>query len=145
MKFFFAILLITLLTSCVTEPPKSNTDYKNIIGKPIKIGNVEVAQYDFPDQMNWNDAEKACTELGTGWRLPNNDELELISENMNKILHENGNKIGWFANGKYWSFTEDYLDREKTPLLAWYQDFGKDFQGNGIKQDRHYVRAVRAF
>ena len=109
MKKLFAILLVTVLSSCVTalEPPKSNTDYKNIIGKPIKIGNIEVAQYDFPKEMNWDDAKKACTELGTGWRLPNNDELELIDENMNKILLANRrNKIGWLAQGYYWSSTE---------------------------------------
>jgi hypothetical protein len=48
MKKLFTILLVTLLTSFLPalEPPKSNTGYRNIIGKPIKISNIEVAQYD---------------------------------------------------------------------------------------------------
>ena len=66
MKKLFAILLVTLLTSCggssssepaeateqtaVLEPPKSNTDYKNIIGKPIKFRNIEINLYSLPTQ-----------------------------------------------------------------------------------------------
>ena len=30
----------------------------SIIGKPVKIGNLLVAQNDFPNVMNWNDAKK---------------------------------------------------------------------------------------
>ena len=94
MKKLFAILLVTLLTSCggssssepaeateqtaVLEPPKSNTDYKNIIGKPIKFRNIEVTQYDFPEQMKWENAKKACAALGEGWRLPSQDELYIL-------------------------------------------------------------------
>ena len=50
----------------------------SIIGKPIKIGKLEVAQNDFPKTMFWNDAVKACTDLGKGWRLPTKDELNLL-------------------------------------------------------------------
>ena len=83
MKRLFAILLVTVLTSCggssssepawdeaieqsaALEPPKSNTDYKNIIGKPIKLGNGEVTQYDFPKEMHWEDANKECEKKKT--------------------------------------------------------------------------------
>ena len=87
MKKLFTILLVMVLTSCMTalEPPKSNTDYKNIIGKPIKIGNIEVAQYNFPKKMDWNDAKKACARLGAGWRLPTKDELNLLYQKKDKI------------------------------------------------------------
>lgn len=43
---------------------------KEIIGKPIRIGNLLVAENDFPYTMNWDDAKKSCVELGKGWRLP---------------------------------------------------------------------------
>ena len=33
-------------------------DAKEIIGKHIKIGNLFVAENDFPETMNWEDAKK---------------------------------------------------------------------------------------
>ncbi len=133
MKKLFAILLVTLLTSCVTalQPPKSNTDYKNIIGKPIKIGNIEVAQYDFPDQMNWNDAKLACAKLGKGWRLPTKDELD--------FLYLSKDKIEGFADNYYWGRTEN-----GNLYSVWYQNVGN---GPLYKYDKiyaGYVRAVRS-
>jgi len=75
-------------------------DSKEIIGKPIKIGNLLVAQYDFPKLMNWDNSIKACAALGKGWRLPNKDELN--------ILYQNKAKIGIFSyiNYYYWSSTK---------------------------------------
>ena len=134
----FTFLYLIILVSCGIAPsktlPNSNTDYEDIIGTTIKVDNLEVAQYDFPNKMNWDDAKKAATELGKGWRLPDKDELEL--------LYENKNKIGWFSDGKYWSLTEDYFNRK--PLLAWYHDFGRGFQGNESKEGMHYVRFVKS-
>lgn len=73
-------------------------DAKEIIGKPIKIGNLVVAQNDFPKLMNWVDAKRACAALGKGWRLPTKEELN--------ILYQNKDKIGGFAVIIYWSSTE---------------------------------------
>jgi hypothetical protein len=28
--------------------------------------------------MTWEDAKRACSELGSGWRLPNIDELKAM-------------------------------------------------------------------
>ena len=67
---FLPLVLISCL--CFAQ------DAKEIIGKPIKIGNLLVAQHDFPKTMNWNDAKKACAKLGAGWRLPTKDELNLL-------------------------------------------------------------------
>ena len=50
----------------------------DIIGKPIKIGNLLVAQYDFPEEMGSIEAEKVCKKLGNGWRLPSLNELKSI-------------------------------------------------------------------
>ena len=45
----------------------------------------EIAKKDFPNQMSWYDAKKACADLGNGWRLPTKDEVILIYENKDKI------------------------------------------------------------
>ena len=149
MKKLFAILLVTLLTSCggssssepaeateqtaVLEPPKSNTDYKNIIGKPIKIGNLEIAQYDFPGTMNWNDAKIACEALGDGWRLPSLDELN--------ILYQNKVAIGDFEFNNYWS-SEEY-DGTKTEV--WTKSFVNGQEPNHFKKYKNNERAIRSF
>ena len=43
-----------------------SVDSASIIGKSIIIGNLVVAQNDFPKVMNWNDAKLACAALGKG-------------------------------------------------------------------------------
>ena len=151
MKKLFTILLVTILTSCesslqLPKPPKDNTDYKNIIGKSVKIGIFEIAQYDFPKKMNWDDAFRACDALGDGWRLPTREELVLI--------YKNKYKIGGFTSHKYWSSTKfdykfgDSLDlssKEFVSTIAWYQDFYFGGQGYDGKRNAGYVRAVRTF
>jgi hypothetical protein len=102
-----------------------------IIGTPIKIGKLEVAQNDFPTPMIWDDAKKACADLGSGWRLPTKDELNL--------MYLNEDKIGGFAYNFYWSSTELYLN------VAWGQDFGNGGQYGFYKIYNFNVRAVRAF
>ena len=153
MKKLFAILLVTVLTSCggssssepaeateqsaALEPAaKSKTDYVNIIGKPIKIGNIEVAQYDFPEKMNWEDAKKACADLGKGWKLPSQEELN--------ILYQNKVAIGGFADDgdAYWSSTE-FVDNVDN--VAWLQIFSNGNQQDEYKTFKYYVRAIRAF
>lgn len=49
-----------------------------IIGNSIKYKNLEIAQFNFPKEMTWDDANKACTQLGDGWRLPTIEELKII-------------------------------------------------------------------
>ncbi len=102
-----------------------------IIGKTFKIGKLEVAQFDFPKRLIWNDAKKACTGLGNGWRLPTKDELNL--------LYINKDKIGGFDGNYYWSSTDGGFND------AWEQSFGSGTQGNFRKTLDLYVRAVRDF
>jgi hypothetical protein len=102
-----------------------------IIGNTIKIENIEVAENDFPKLMNWDDAKKACENLGSGWRLPTKDELN--------ILCQNKSKIGGFADNLYWSSTED------GNYAVWFQNFFNGYQNNSLKSNAHYVRAIRAF
>jgi hypothetical protein len=107
----------------------------SIIGKPVRIGNLEVAQNDCPGPMNWQDAKKACSDLGNGWRLPTKDELNLIFKNKDKI--------GGFALSAYWSSTEYDSGR------AWEHHFnlpgpeGPGYQYTNGKEGSGYVRAVR--
>ena len=116
-----------------TAAPDYSLNFNNydIIGKPIKIGNLEIAQYDFPDRMNWEDAKIFCTNLGKGWRLPTKEELN--------ILYQNQVTIGGFANFHYWSSTEiDYDD-------VWFQSFISGDQNNYGMGSALYARAVRSF
>ena len=102
-----------------------------IIGNPKKLQNLEVAQFDFSDKMNWTDAKAASEELGNGWRLPSKDELN--------ILYENIDKRGNFKGAYYWSSTE--ADKSD---FAWCQDiiFGtqKDYYN---KNNTLSVRAIK--
>jgi hypothetical protein len=118
-------------------------NYAKIIGNPLKIeyievqqdsqhaANLEVAQYDFPNPMNWDSAKKICGTLGKGWRLPTKDEL--------KTLFQNREKIGGFEERGYWSSTEG------ASYGAWYQFFYDGSQDTNIKEASHLVRAIRAF
>ena len=143
---FMIIFLIFLLTggpnSSLTQifettltPPTDNTDYKNIIGKPKRFEYIEIAQYDFPERMDWNEAKKACAELGEGWRLPTKEEII--------TLNKNRESLGYFANTFYWSsFEYDdklafflYLGSGKDPTL------NKDYVYNKIH--KYNIRAVR--
>lgn len=136
MKKLVTILLLMVLISCGSSPsrtiPTSNSDYENIIGVPIKIENLEVAQYDFPNKMNWYVANRAFHKLGDGWRLPTKDELN--------TLYQNKTAIGGFENDFYWSSTQSI-----NLVTAWYQDFAIGFQGDYGKDGAGYVRAIRAF
>ncbi len=113
---------------------------KQIIGKTVKIGNLLVAQYNFPEFMNWNDAKKACARLGASWRLPTKDELNLLYENKSQIGH-----LGYW---RFWSSTESRT--ETNGILAFEQDFseGSKYSGHQYhdeKSAKYSVRAVRDF
>ena len=97
----------------------------------IKIGNLEVMTEDLEGRYTWDDAMKACADLGDGWRLPTKDELNL--------LYENKEKIGGFADNDYWSSTEDVNGD------AWSQSFSDGIQYDYVEGTTYSVRAVRAF
>jgi GH24 family phage-related lysozyme (muramidase) len=100
----------------------------SIIGNAYKIDDIEVAEKDFPEKMNWEDAKKACEKLGEGWRLPTKDEL--------KILFRKKDKIGGLSDCYYWSSSE-YGD-----LKAWAQARSLMQFANG-KEFVSCVRAIR--
>ena len=87
-----ALILSIAVLIYIVSKTQSNTSSEEyilssddiIIGEPIRIGRIEVAEYDFP-KLNWDDAVHACANLGSGWRLPTKDELYLMSNNKDYI------------------------------------------------------------
>jgi len=81
--------------------------------------------------LSWSDAVTAASAYGPGWHLPTKTEL--------KMLYEQKNVVGGFANDDYWSSTE--LDSNS----AWIQGFVNGDQDRYNKYSKLSVRAVRAF
>lgn len=75
MKKYILILLILQTFNLSYSQEKT---INPIVGKPIKIERLEVAQNDFPKMMYWEAAIKACSKLGEGWRIPTESELKIL-------------------------------------------------------------------
>ena len=125
---------------------KTETSEEKIVGTPINIKQIvsslpsgvdefEIAQYDFPTQLNWDDAIKACDALGHDWRLPSKEELN--------ILREYRDVIGGFSYFGYFSSNSDISNNQ----LAWVVDFSKYVQVQvdhmKFKENTYQIRAVR--
>lgn len=124
MKFKSLFFLFFLLFfSC-----KKNINLE-IIGTPKIIGNLKVAEKDFPHLMDWNSAMSACASLDSGWRLPSIDELSIL-----KLYSDS---IGGFTIGDYWSSTKT------DPLSAWHMYFFNGYKGGVPMFNTYNVRAVR--
>lgn len=52
-----------------------------VIGRPIEFKGLVVAEFNFPNEMNWLEAKKECENLGKGWRLPTEAEVHSIIKN----------------------------------------------------------------
>lgn len=110
---------------------------KLIIGKPIRIGNLLVAQLDMPDIMNFYDATKACSLLGYGWRLPNKNELNLLFKNsVNNNFETDEGYRGYFSSSK-----PNEMGYENYVLI---QDFFNGYIRETQKIFAHKVRAVKS-
>ena len=104
------------------------------ITNPITGDELQVANQDFSNEMTWEEAKRACNELGSGWRLPTKQELLEIYEK----LHEKGQ--GNFKAATYWSSSEIGAND------AWTFTFTNGgANGDYGKAYAFYVRAVRAF
>ena len=129
------LLIIPMLFACYLSI--GQTDSASIIGKSFRLGNLVVAQKDFPKQMLWEDAKKACEALGNGWRLPTKDEQKILYKNRENVgftpIKANGD--GW---GAYWSSTGD------DSIYKWMTDIGNGIQRFYYKGSSYWVRAVRS-
>ena len=122
--------LSTLIPSEKSQKDSPNSYSASIIGKPIRIGNLEIAENKFPNRMNWYEAKKACADLGNDWRLPTKNEF---------ISNIFKNRIEGFGVGVYWSSSEYSSDN------AWNFGFYYGDAYYGDKDYTYFVRAVRAF
>jgi hypothetical protein len=109
---------------------------ENIIGKPIKIGKLLVAQNEFPKKSDWNNAKAMCLKLGPGWRLPTKDEIY--------ILYQNKNILRNFSKYGYWSSTEGSMNGNNG--VAYFQDFSLGSKKPSLenKLSTWGVRAVKS-
>lgn len=71
------------------------------IEHPLTGAKLQVANRDFSEKMTWEEARRACRELGNGWRLPTKLEIEAMYEQ----LHKKGQ--GGFKEACYWSSNEN--------------------------------------
>ena len=126
-QYGYNVRAVNSLPSVVAAADKP-INAATVIGKPIKIDNILVAQNDFPYLMNWSDAKESCKKLGKGWRLPTSEELNILYKNRDKIFAQ--------KDYRYWSSSEVYD-------YARYVDFtnGKE-QGEDAEKE-YVVRAVK--
>jgi len=110
---------------------------------------LNISETDIKQELNYYDAQKACTNLGEEWRLPTLDELDMIF----KVSKENytSNFGNNFANTYYWTSTEYnrfnawvLLPKDDSNFYGKYseKDFYKQFFG---KSNKFNVRAVKLF
>jgi hypothetical protein len=113
-----------------------STSYKQkVIGTTIMINNLEVAQFDFAQQMDWDLAKLACEALGDGWRLPTKKELSVLHRNQSKVWGSERRSNG------IWSSTEEFSNK-----MAWILSGGSDGNLETIYKGKNAkVRAVRSF
>jgi hypothetical protein len=130
LKLITGIFLI-IFTSCGEITQEDIIAGKKIVGTPIQIENLEVAEFDFPEKMSWIDANYgACRKLGDGRRIPNKDELN--------ILYQNKDDIGGFDGESYWSSSVRFKNS------VYFQNFIDGNQDYNDKSEEHTVRAVRS-
>jgi hypothetical protein len=129
-----------------TSPSMSNSNKEKVGSEPIIIEHhltgdkFQIALKNFPSQMNWHDAMRACNDLGSGWRLPTLSELESIDK---KLFTKGKGNLETKEMAQYWSSTEneDYN-------YAGIFELGFNYNYNNCsffeKHVKFYVRAVRS-
>ncbi|MCG9909808.1 MAG: DUF1566 domain-containing protein [Flavobacteriales bacterium] len=130
MKSFFTLSAVIFMAICLSSDLQGQS---SVLGKPYKIRNLEIAQYDFPNTMDWKTAKKACSKLGKRWRLPNIKEL--------KMMNENRKKLGNFKKDWYWASEKVNPHFSKKGFLVFnFQDTSEWWSEVEIKWN---VRAVK--
>jgi hypothetical protein len=75
------------------------------IEHPLTGAKLQVANQDFTYSMMWQEAKNACSNLGSGWRLPTIEELHAMHSQLYL------NRLGSFReDDRYWSDTSCYLN-----------------------------------
>lgn len=117
---------------------------KSVIKKTYNLNGLEIAQFDFLGPMTYDEAVRACSKLGEGWRLPTKEEMEEIYENkdmlggfISLIFVSDNYKFSTDNNVYYWSgssYGSDYV---------WVIGFTHKFVGVTLKTEYLYARAVK--
>jgi hypothetical protein len=150
MKYLFVFLLIGLVgcggataeasaenkadATDLVEEPNTSGDQKIAENESkeyatVKIENLEIMAEDL-GQMEWNEVNQKCAELGYGWRLPTKEELN--------FLYQNKETIGGFDNYEYWSSEQEGAQND-----AWVQFFGNGYQYPNDEAEIPNARLVR--
>ena len=104
-------------------------------GKHGKIVSLTMS----PQRLTWSSAKSWCNNLGSGWRLPTEDELLAICKVkgvLNQVLAAVGDEI---PGDYHWSSTE------YSAYYAWFVDMSGRPTTADTKDLGNYVRAVSAF
>ena len=133
MKKLISTLLIIFIASTAFSQKLS---IKEVLGTTKILGNLEIAQFDFPTLMGLNEGSQACHDLGYGWRLPTIEELDEMYLYKDKITGFKGEKDG----NTYWSSSKKGEDMFWIFSFKWGNKNGTIiFDG----MEGNYVRAVR--
>jgi hypothetical protein len=130
----YALLALCFVVSgCEIATTETQQDDRLIITSPTTGETLQVALKDL-GEMNWEDATAACANLGSGWRLPTKEELQVMYKELH--LKDRGNFCG---DCLYWSSSQNGGHN------AWYVRFANGFAYYDITYFNYYqVRAVRA-
>ena len=150
MKYLFVFLLIGLVgcdgataeaysenkpdATSEAEESKTSDDQKIAENESkeyatVKIENLEIMAEDL-GQIEWDEVNQKCAELGDKWRLPTKEELNL--------LYINKESIGGFDNYEYWSSEQEGAQND-----AWVQFFGNGYQYTNDEAEIPNARLVR--
>ena len=77
MKKFLVLPLLLIAIATFAQ------DAQEIIGNPIKIGNLLVAENDIPEDLNLDDAKKACQDFSKVRELGLQGIYDLINQYCN--------------------------------------------------------------
>lgn len=117
---------------------------KSVIGKPYNLNGLEIAQFDFTQPMNYEEATEACSKLGDGWRLPTKEEMEEIYENKSKLggfispVYVSENSEFFMDNNVYYWSSSCYGSN-----YVWVIGFTHKFVAITLKTGYLYARAVK--
>jgi hypothetical protein len=99
----------------------------------LKGKKLQVADLDFKEAMNWQEALEACKSLGNDWRLPTIKELEVIDKQLFDIAKSN------FRKDNYWSSS---VERKDVYISFTFYSHRRMYNKDNYKC---YVRAVRDY
>ena len=117
---------------------------KSVIGKTYNLNGLEITQFDFSEPMTYDEAVKACSKLGSGWRLPTKEEMEEIYENKSKLggfispVFVSDNSEFFIDNNVYYWSSSSYGSN-----YVWVIGFTHKFVAITLKTGYLYARAVK--